>query len=74
MLLHFRLTDFNEQHLEKSPASSIDGISLDEGVESKGSTDETTNLGTSPSAYVTLLYYILGPYSFGTILSILKSG
>lgn len=54
-MLHFRLTDFNEQHLlEKSPSSSIDGISLDEGVESKGSTDETTNLGASPSAYVTL--------------------
>ncbi|XP_078345680.1 tensin-3-like isoform X2 [Oculina patagonica] len=40
-------TDFNEHH---SPPSSIDGISLDEGVESKGSIDEHTNLGTSPSA------------------------
>ncbi|XP_078345684.1 tensin-3-like isoform X5 [Oculina patagonica] len=39
--------DFNEHH---SPPSSIDGISLDEGVESKGSIDEHTNLGTSPSA------------------------
>lgn len=36
--------------VEKSPPSSIDGISLDEGVDSKGSIDEPTNLGTSPSA------------------------
>ncbi|XP_022798833.1 tensin-like isoform X3 [Stylophora pistillata] len=45
-------TDFMDHHhvLDKSPRSSIDGISLDEGVESKGSIDEQTNLGTSPSA------------------------
>lgn len=41
-------TDSNEQHpLDKSPSSSIDGISLDEGVEFKGSIDETANLGVS---------------------------
>ncbi|XP_073230712.1 tensin-3-like isoform X7 [Porites lutea] len=39
--------DFIEQHV--TPSSSIDGISLDEGVESKGSTDETAILGVSPS-------------------------
>nr|XP_058962535.1 tensin-1-like isoform X3 [Pocillopora verrucosa] len=45
-------TDFMDHHhvVEKSPPSSIDGISLDEGVDSKGSIDEPTNLGTSPSA------------------------
>ena len=43
--------------MEKSPSSSIDAISVDEGVESKGSTDETLNLGVSPSAYVS--FYIL---------------
>lgn len=38
--------------IDKSPPSSIDGLSMDEGVESKGSIDEPTNLGISPSAYV----------------------
>ncbi|KAJ7389213.1 hypothetical protein OS493_032681 [Desmophyllum pertusum] len=50
-LVHDHKTEFNGHHLiDKSPPSSIDGISLDEGVESKGSIDEPTNLGVSPSA------------------------
>ena len=49
-LRYFCHADFIEQHV--TPSSSIDGLSLDEGVESKGSTDETAILGVSPSVYV----------------------